>query len=315
VVADANRYFAGEAPWALAKTDPPRQGTVLYVTAEVLRQIAILAQPFMPGSAGKLLDLLAVPADERTFAILGGAHRLAVGAKLPAPAAIFPRYVESEGPTKTAAQSLSHKEVEEFSGHCVYIRSVYLFMIRIWRDSNGSERKVMQAVAGLFFEDIGKVLPEFIINAACKVTDSAKDPLGNENFTVEFFANSFSSEPETFKRLDALRRRMMKLREKVLPARNKLGAHADRAVILRGEPLGAASWKEWDDFWSALRDFVRILNEKTIGKPFEIDAGGVLGDAEMLIKALMQSQHFETLLNSSDPKVREACIKLALPRN
>ena len=53
VVADANRYFAGEAPWALAKTDPPRQGTVLYVTAEVLRQIAILALPFMPEFGGK----------------------------------------------------------------------------------------------------------------------------------------------------------------------------------------------------------------------------------------------------------------------
>ena len=38
VVADANRYFASEAPWALAKTDPKRQGTVLYVTAEVLRR-------------------------------------------------------------------------------------------------------------------------------------------------------------------------------------------------------------------------------------------------------------------------------------
>jgi len=94
VVADANRYFAGEAPWALAKTDPARQGTVLYVTAEVLRQIAILAQPFMPVSAGKLLDLLAVPDGERTFAYLGAKHRLAPGAKLPAPAAVFPRYVE-----------------------------------------------------------------------------------------------------------------------------------------------------------------------------------------------------------------------------
>jgi methionyl-tRNA synthetase len=98
VVADANRYFAGEAPWALAKTDPARQGTVLYVTAEVLRQVAILALPFMPGSAGKLLDLLAVPADERVFSFLGGAHRLAAGVKLPAPAAVFPRYVEAEAP-------------------------------------------------------------------------------------------------------------------------------------------------------------------------------------------------------------------------
>jgi methionyl-tRNA synthetase len=79
VVAEANRYFAGEAPWALAKTDPPRQGTVLYVTAEVLRQVAILAQPFMPGSAAKLLDLLAVPDSERTFAFLGSGHRIEVG--------------------------------------------------------------------------------------------------------------------------------------------------------------------------------------------------------------------------------------------
>src|SRR6185503_12262539 len=72
VVADANRYFAGEAPWALAKTDPARQGTVLYVTAEIIRQVAILCQPFIPASAGKLLDLLAVPAGAaRDFAALG----------------------------------------------------------------------------------------------------------------------------------------------------------------------------------------------------------------------------------------------------
>src|SRR6266436_10433898 len=45
VVAEANRSFAGEAPWALAKTDPVRQATVLYVTAEGVRQVAILVQP------------------------------------------------------------------------------------------------------------------------------------------------------------------------------------------------------------------------------------------------------------------------------
>ena len=94
VVADANRYFAGEAPWALAKTDPVRQGTVLYVTAEVIRQIGILAQPFMPASAKKLLDLLAVPDAERTFAHLGGKHRLAAGIAIPVPSPVFPRYVE-----------------------------------------------------------------------------------------------------------------------------------------------------------------------------------------------------------------------------
>jgi methionyl-tRNA synthetase len=97
VVADANRYFAGEAPWALAKTDPARQGTVLYVTAEVLRQVGILCQPFMPASAGKLLDLLGIPEPERRFDRLGGSDkRIAPGATLPTPAPVFPRYVEPE---------------------------------------------------------------------------------------------------------------------------------------------------------------------------------------------------------------------------
>ena len=94
VVAEANRYFAGEAPWALAKTDPARQKTVLYVTAEVVRQIAILAQPVMPDSAGKLLDSLGIPNDLefRDFAALG--TRLRSGTTLPAPVGVFPRYVE-----------------------------------------------------------------------------------------------------------------------------------------------------------------------------------------------------------------------------
>jgi methionyl-tRNA synthetase len=94
VVAEANRYFAGEAPWALAKTDPARQRTVLYVTAEVVRQIAILTQPAMPQASEKLLDSLGIPADERDFAALGGRSRIAPGTQLPAPQAVFPRYIE-----------------------------------------------------------------------------------------------------------------------------------------------------------------------------------------------------------------------------
>jgi methionyl-tRNA synthetase len=95
-VADANRYFAGEAPWALAKTDPARQGTVLYVTAEVIRQVAILAQPFVPTSAEKMLDLLNIPSGERSFAELGGGRRLVPGTQLPPIAPVFPRYIEPE---------------------------------------------------------------------------------------------------------------------------------------------------------------------------------------------------------------------------
>jgi methionyl-tRNA synthetase len=94
VVAEANRYFAGQEPWALKKTDPARMETVLHTTAETIRRVALMCQPFMPTSAAKLLDLLDVPTDERAFEHAGEAHALKPGVPLPAPAAVFPRYVE-----------------------------------------------------------------------------------------------------------------------------------------------------------------------------------------------------------------------------
>jgi methionyl-tRNA synthetase len=96
-IADANRYFAKQEPWSHKKTDPERMGTILYVTAEVTRQIAILVQAVMPESGAKLLDQLAVPDDARDFAALGPKGRLKPGTVLPAPSAVFPRYVEPDG--------------------------------------------------------------------------------------------------------------------------------------------------------------------------------------------------------------------------
>ena len=99
VIADANRYFAGEEPWAHKKTNPKRMETILYVTAEVLRQIGILVQPIMPGSAAKLLDQLGVPQEARSFADLGPEGRLTPGTQLPPPQGVFPRFVEPESET------------------------------------------------------------------------------------------------------------------------------------------------------------------------------------------------------------------------
>lgn len=96
VVAEANRYFAGQEPWALKKSDPERMGTVLYVTAEVIRQIAILAQPVMPTTTAKLLDLLGVAEGDRGFDRLGAGGRLAAGGVLPKPVPVYPRYVEED---------------------------------------------------------------------------------------------------------------------------------------------------------------------------------------------------------------------------
>jgi methionyl-tRNA synthetase len=93
VIADANRYVDAQAPWALAKTDPVRRDTVLWVLAETIRRVTLLVQPFMPGSAARILDQLAVPAEQRAFAAFD--RELVPGRVLPAPQGVFPRFVEA----------------------------------------------------------------------------------------------------------------------------------------------------------------------------------------------------------------------------
>ncbi|WP_297327521.1 methionine--tRNA ligase [uncultured Bartonella sp.] len=95
VIADANRYFATEEPWALRKTNFERFSTVLYVTVEVLRQVGIMLCPFIPQSASKLLDLLAVSEDERLLDDIIN-RKIQPETKLPEPQPIFPRYVPTE---------------------------------------------------------------------------------------------------------------------------------------------------------------------------------------------------------------------------
>jgi len=94
MLGDANKYFSAQEPWVLRKSeaeaDQARFRTVLYVTCEAVRIAALLVQPVMPESAGKLLDLLGQGADQRAFTAI--VARLVPGTALPPPTGVFPRY-------------------------------------------------------------------------------------------------------------------------------------------------------------------------------------------------------------------------------
>jgi methionyl-tRNA synthetase len=95
VIRASNAYVDHQAPWVLRKSDPPRMGTVLYVLAETIRCLAIMTQPFMPESSGRMLDQLAVPPDGRSFSSIA-MNKLVPGTVLPRPQGIFPRFLDEE---------------------------------------------------------------------------------------------------------------------------------------------------------------------------------------------------------------------------
>jgi methionyl-tRNA synthetase len=53
-----NQYLNTKEPWNLMKTDKEKAGTIFYVTAQVVKAISIVSEPFMPQTAQQLWETL-----------------------------------------------------------------------------------------------------------------------------------------------------------------------------------------------------------------------------------------------------------------
>ena len=96
VIGEANAYVDTQAPWALKKTDFERMKTVLYVLAEVIRNLALITQPFVPEAAKRILDQLKIDKSQRSLDYMGAEHREMDGTPIDKPQGVFPRYVDED---------------------------------------------------------------------------------------------------------------------------------------------------------------------------------------------------------------------------
>ena len=88
-----NKYLADAEPWKVIKTDPERVKTILYVSLQLVANLAIAFEPFLPNSSAKLREMLANP--ELTWDQLGQTDLLAAGTVLPKPELLFEK-IEDE---------------------------------------------------------------------------------------------------------------------------------------------------------------------------------------------------------------------------
>ncbi len=90
IASRANEYFDKKAPWNLKKEGKIEEmNNVLYVIAEAVRKVAISLLAFTPKSANKILDLLNIDPEKRSFSYLD--TPLEFGSKINEPTPIFLR--------------------------------------------------------------------------------------------------------------------------------------------------------------------------------------------------------------------------------
>ena len=91
-----NQFIDANAPWTLRKDGKIAEMKCVLATLFIsIRDLAIAIQPIIPIAAGKLLDQMGVPANERSYAALDDQSwykRLrASGFRIAQPVGIFPR--------------------------------------------------------------------------------------------------------------------------------------------------------------------------------------------------------------------------------
>jgi methionyl-tRNA synthetase len=97
LVRGVNRYVEARAPWKLHKQGATEDlGRALYTCADMLRVIAILASPVMPGAAARLWEQLGIPEalDAQRYPGDCVSGRLAPGVRTTKGALLFPKLEE-----------------------------------------------------------------------------------------------------------------------------------------------------------------------------------------------------------------------------
>ncbi|MEL7005311.1 MAG: methionine--tRNA ligase, partial [Bacteroidota bacterium] len=88
-----NKYLADTEPWKVIKEDKERVGTILNIALQIVANLSIVAQPFIPNTTAKLNEILRMQAEDWSSA--GNPKLLDVGHKLGKPELLFEK-IEDE---------------------------------------------------------------------------------------------------------------------------------------------------------------------------------------------------------------------------
>ena len=109
-----NKYLADTEPWKLAKTDMSRVATILNISLQLVANLAIAFEPFLPFSSEKLRKMLNM--DSFDWAELGHTDLLPAGHQLAAPELLFEK-IEDDVIQAQVDKLLATKKANEAAGY------------------------------------------------------------------------------------------------------------------------------------------------------------------------------------------------------
>ncbi|MBQ8277103.1 MAG: methionine--tRNA ligase [Bacteroidaceae bacterium] len=112
-----NKYLADSEPWKVIKTDPERVKTVINLSLQLVANLAVVFEPFLPFSSARLRDMLGMPegseaAGRLEWERLGATDFVPAGHRLGEPALLFEK-IEDEVVERQVQKLLDTKRANE----------------------------------------------------------------------------------------------------------------------------------------------------------------------------------------------------------
>ena len=168
-----NKYIAETEPWKLWKTDPKRVETILYISLQLVANLSIAFEPFLPFSSKKLREMINMT--EYEWSELGSTNLLPAGKQLAEPELLFEK-IDDEAieaqlqkleETKKANEAASYKAepikkdipFEDFEkldirvGHiikCERVKKSKKLLQFTIDDGSGVERTILSGIAAYY---------------------------------------------------------------------------------------------------------------------------------------------------------------------
>ena len=171
-----------------------------------------------------------------------------------------------------------------FRKECIWLRNCYNTYLSLY-ESDERTTKALNDSAHLFFQDLNRILIEYVLLQVCKITDPA-ETAGHKNLTFEGLNAELCNDGLMTQEIADLSAGLSHYRELVKDARNKLLGHLDRETILNDQPIGKHAEEEATEFFSRLQGYVDAVGNAIGVGPLDFQAIPGSGDVLDLIKVL-----------------------------
>lgn len=173
-----------------------------------------------------------------------------------------------------------------FREECIWLRNCYNTYKSLFECGERTE-KILREAAELFFDDLNCILIEYIFLQICKITDPAETS-GRANLTVKYLNNALEDVHLFSEEIRECSEGVLRYREYIVGARNRLVSHLDLQAVLRREPIGEHAPHEVTAFFDNLQKYCDAVGRAVGSGPLDFRCAPGKGDVEDLINVLQR---------------------------